>query len=151
MADATPDHSSFRSGHGHSGVTPAPAPGVFPPSPPVPGSIEAARRAGRLVGEAYGEFAAWEKAFTDMFAAATFTGGIRPWDRLPAERRMEVILKVQRAYESLPKLPPSTSMEMARALRQGFEQGASIRYEAARFMTRAVWVVCELAKAFATG
>jgi hypothetical protein len=131
------------------GSTPAPAAGVTPPSPPVPGSLEAARQAGRKVGEAYGEFKAWQETFLELFTATAATGGVVLWDRLPPERRLEVIGKVQHAYDTLPALPASTSIEMAAALRQGFQEGAKAQYESERLLTRAVWVACELAKAFA--
>ncbi|WP_141692100.1 hypothetical protein [Nocardia brasiliensis] len=130
-------------------ATPAPAPGVFRPLP-LPPDLAAARAAGRRVGIAYGEFAAWEKYFLGLFAEGGVVQGVALWDRLPPERRLEAIALVKNAYDSLPKLPPSTSIAMARVLRQGFEEGAKAGYEAELFATRAVWVACELAKAYAT-
>ncbi|MFI9407812.1 hypothetical protein [Nocardia sp. NPDC052316] len=129
-------------------VSPAPAPGVFRPPPLLP-DLQAARQAGRRVGVAYGEFAAWEQYFLDLFAEGGVVQGIALWDRLPPERKLEVLARVQNAYNSLPKLPPSTSIAMARVLREGFAEGSQTGYETALFATRAVWVACELAKAYA--
>lgn len=130
--------------------TPAPAAGVSPPPPLLP-DIRAARDAARKVGEAYGRFQADRQEFVDFFTQTGLTGGVAPWNRTSPKEKLELLAKVQRAYAALPPLPPSSSLEMAKAVRDGFREGAKIGFDAARFEYRAVWVACELAKAFAIG
>ncbi len=100
------------------------------------------------VGVVHGEFSAWGESFFGMFDIQWM--GVSSWDRFPANERLRTIALVQSNFDSLPRLPPSTSQEMATALRQGFKEGSKVGYEAARFMARAVWALGELAKAAVT-
>jgi hypothetical protein len=128
---------------------PAPAAGSSPASPPVPGSLQAAREAGAKVGKVHGEFRAWAESFLDLFTSTRATGGMALWDRLPPEERLRVIAKVQWTYDNLPALPPAGTVEQAAAMRAGFADAAKTSYEAERLMNQAVWAACELAKAAA--
>jgi hypothetical protein len=135
------------------GWHPAPAAGVTPPSPPVPGSpaarVQAAKAIGARVGRVHGEFRAWLENFLDMFTTTGVTGGIPAWIRLPPQRQQEAIALVQKNYDSLPRLPPAATTEEAAAMRDGFLDAVTLSYEADQFMNRAVWAACELAKAVA--
>ncbi|WP_433654738.1 hypothetical protein ACQPW1_28540 [Nocardia sp. CA-128927] len=128
----------------------APAPGVFRPPPPVPGSLDAARQAGRKIGVAYGEFDSAVEEFMSRVNYHGAWGAYRSeWEKEKPERKLKVLLEMQHEYDALPKLPPTTSLAMAKALREGFREGAKNGYEAARFEALVVWVFCEFAKDYA--
>ncbi len=127
--------------------SPAPAGGASPRLPPAPGSLDAAREAGRRVGTVHGQYRAWVEDFLDMFTTTTLMGGKSLWDSSTAKLRAEALAKVQAENDKLPALPTAPTVEMAQAMREGFAEGAQAGYEADLFMNRAVWVACELAKA----
>ncbi len=129
--------------------TPAPAAGATPPSPPPPSQAAkiAARAEGVGIGKTYGQFREWEENFLDLLN--TPHGGVSVWDRMSTAERVTATKKIQDLYNGLPQLSPQTDPELAAAQRDGFKEGAGRGYDEARFETRAVWALAELAKAAA--
>jgi hypothetical protein len=131
--------------------TPAPAAGATPPPPPPPSQAAklAARAEGVRIGKTYGQFREWKENFLNLLKTPQVGVPFPLWDRMSVEERVKATKKIQDLYNGLPQLSPQTDPELAAAQREGFKEGAERGYDEARFETRAVWAVAELAKAVA--
>ena len=126
--------------------TPAPAPGATPRQP-LPPPIEAAMREGERIGRFYGQFQAkleeiYYSLFTDMSGKLA---GIKIWDRMNDDDRRKALAEVKRQIEALPKLPATSTLAEAVALRDGFRSGSGRAYQSKRFEYWAVHAACDLA------
>jgi hypothetical protein len=127
--------------------TPAPAPGANPP-PPLPPQAAALFKRSQDIGKEYGKFEADLETFFFYIFDTPAMGGIVLWDRMTEAERRKTLQRVQNGYATLPTLPTASNLIEAQAVRDGFRGGANYAYETERFKFRAVWVTCELAKAF---
>jgi hypothetical protein len=114
--------------------TPAPASGVSPRPPPVPGSPEHAEQEARRECEKAGS--AWGAFEADVASYLALVNQARP---TPEERRKEVV-KILAASEQLPQVEEPEAPGPAQAYRAGFE----LRYQSSFYLATAFMVAVNL-------
>jgi hypothetical protein len=123
--------------------TPAPAPGVFPPSPPVPGSAGAVRAEALEIGRRSGSVLA--DIDSALGVLMRDRAGVRVWDRMSAEDKATFAKESAARFDQLPQLRRVDAPELAAAQEDGFNAGVAQGYEAGKLETFLVNLGTEVA------
>jgi hypothetical protein len=118
---------------GRAPFSPAPAAGVTPPSPPVPGSPEDARAEALRVGAGYGTLMADIEA--GLGVVMKKWAGRSTWDTMKPEEKNDWVNKAAQRFAQLPTLQTSDKPEFVAAQDEGFRTGFISSYDLGRATT----------------
>lgn len=118
---------------GAARFSPAPAPGVNPPSPPVPGSPEEARVDALRIGGAYGATLADIEAGFDVVNREW--GGRSTWDGMKPEEKTDWVNKAAQRFAQLPTAKSYDKPECIAAQDEGFRTGFAAAYDLGKATT----------------
>jgi hypothetical protein len=129
--------------------TPAPAPGVNPPSPPVPGTPAAARAEAVQIGQKWGTLLGERDVALETLQNKW--AGVSVWDRMSPQERSEWARNAEAQFAALPALPEYKEQDQQAAQEDGFNAGVESGYSGAKFAAFLVNLGSDLAIALFSG
>jgi hypothetical protein len=128
---------------------PAPAPGVFVPPPPLPGTPAAIKSEATRIGTAWGTLLGERDVALETLQ--TKWAGVSVWDRMKPEERSAWAKNAESEFAKLPVLPQYDKPDLVAAQEEGFSAGIESGYSGAKFAAFLVKLGSELAIALFSG